>query len=600
MRKPLIAILATTLLVSTAAAVQLDMVLKDGSGETVDTRYKVLQDGNLVTSSQDTLNATLTENQNYTVKQQASTQQGWYNVTYHDLNATQDLSPATQLTKASIPDQKTFLTNRTKLYTVQTENMDFRKAEMRLSVRSQPNQVAHCTAYDFQASECNDWNVNTTADYASSYSDPVFEFNVTSFDGYAAGTTAPYPNITEVRIYDVSDTLDNRAGGELVEKGLNETFTVAQHSPSEYRFEFSVFNNGSEPWTLESADTLYEEGLDPGWTVSDIWYRIGKNRDGGTFSEGRVDWQTGNGGQLDVTGDNDTMEAAFVLDLGLDSTVTTDNLFSVMDSSSGTGSTDEHRLKFRDLGDLNVTLEEPPNGTMMPKGHFFTVNASVTCQGGYCGEVRATPRYNTSEGYSVIPQDSGTPFYTNRSPENLCGALSASETCHTSWKVNATGPLESWHRIDVNSSSNYTEIPEADSAYSEIQINQMVMMNLTWDTTNFGYIDPGEQDKPATGNSKQTYNITISEESMKVDNLYVKGSDLVSRTDSDYRIGITNLTMTTELSSTNHTVRNEYSRILQDISPGTSINTKYWLDAPTGIVQGGYTGSITFKANATG
>lgn len=590
--------LALLLLTASATAESLTLGLEDGEGNLVGAEYRIYQDGNLQNSSTGNIDVELNHNENYTVKELAPTTNGWYNTTYYNLNITQNLNPDTQLSNLSLPNDKTFLTDLSNTYTVQTENLSFEKAKIRLSSSREPNRISHCLNYDFQASKCNSWEVNSTADYSSSYSSDILEFNVTEFDGYSAGRTAPYPNVTEIRIYDVSDTLDNRNEGILLEEGLNKTFNVAQYGSGEYRFEFRVYNNGSENWQLLSEDELFEEGLDSTWSVSDIWYYLGETQDGGSFSGGKVSWDTGNGGELETTSGNETLTAKFVIDLTLDNTKITDNLFKAFDTSEGTGSTEEHEVRWKKLGDLNVTIHEPPNGTVLPYQEFSTVNATVECLDGKCGEVKASTRHNSTDGYQLISEESGEPFYTNNSNEKLCGVLESSESCSISWKVNTTGEVESWHKVDVNASSNYTEIPERSSSYSEVQINKVVIMNLSWSETDFGYIDPGEE-KPAEGNDNKAYNITIGEKSTPVDGLWLKGNDLVSVKDDRYRINISNVTMTTEFSSQNFSIQTDYQRILSDISPGTSINTRYWLDAPLGITQGAYKGNITFKANST-
>jgi len=600
MKKTLFLTSLLIFLLSTVSPANLQMELKDSQGQTVYTEYQVLKDGSLINSSTNTLNVDLTKNKNYTIKQKASTSKGWYNVTFYELNITQDLNPKTQMINTTIPDDKTYLTDKSNTYAADTSNLKFSKSKIRSNSVKEPDRVAHCLEYDYQASECTNWNINSTTDYSSTYSSDIFEFNVTEFDGYASGTTAPYPNISEIRVYDVGDTMDNREGGELVEQGLNSSFTLPQYGPAEYRFEFQVYNNGSRDWEIVSEDLMFEDGLEGSWKVSDIFYELGAVNDGGAFSNGKVSWNMDNGGILDLSGANDTLEANFVLDLDLGDSFTTDNRFKVEDTSEDSGTDAQHKVDWKKLGDLNVSISEPPNDTVVSKNRFFQLNGSVECLEGVCGQVSVSPRYNETFGsFSLIREDSGTAFYTNTSSEKVCGTLSESEKCDVSWYMNSTGDVESWHKVDLNASSNYTEIPESSSSFSEIQINEMVILNLSWDQTDFGYINPGEEDKPAEGNANKEYNITVGEKSMNVDNIYVKGQDLISVKDDTYSIGITNLTMTTELSSRNFTVKKDYTKILSDISAGTSINTKYWLDAPLGRTQGAYSGSMTFKANST-
>lgn len=598
LKKSIFLAVTIALLATPSIAYNLTMQLENSTGNQVGADYEVYKDGELVNSSTGSIDVDLNNNENYTVKEAASTSRGWFNVTYYSFNITQDLNPQTQLTEQTLPNDKTFLTNLSKTYTVETDNLSFKKSKIRISSQSQPNRVAHCLNYDFQTSECSNWEVNSTGDFSSSYSSEIFEFNVTEFDGYSTGTTAPYPNVTEIRIYDVSDTMDDRDGGNLEAEGFNSTFKLPQYGSAEYRFEFQVFNNGSETWSLLSEDTMFEDALDSSWSVPDIWYFLGEDRTGGTFSNGKVSWDTGNGGDLEVSTGNETLTASFVLDLNLDSSQITENLFKVQDESEGTGTDVDHTIRWKKLGDLNVTIQEPVNDTVVPYQEFFTVNASVECLDGGCGEVKASTRYNSSEGFELISESQEEPFYTNQSNEKICGTLSSGENCYINWSVNATGNVSSYHKIDINASSNFTEIPEKSSSYSEIQINEIILMDLTWNTTDFGNIDPGEE-KAAEGNDDLKYNITFDEKSTKADGLWIKGTDLISEADDSYSINISNVTTQTDRQNQNYSVQTNYTKILSDISGGSEINTKYWLDAPFGITAGRYNGNITFKANTT-
>jgi|GEM_PF-1450540 len=92
-------------------------------------------------------------------------------------------------------------------------------------------------------------------------------------------------------------------------------------------------------------------------------------------------------------------------------------------------------------GYLTATLSEPNSSIIVSQYLFFNTTAIVSCVGGDCGNVTAVLNY--SEG--IIPQSSGTPFYTiDANPmfsENLSCLtnLSVNESCNVTWTVNATG-----------------------------------------------------------------------------------------------------------------------------------------------------------------
>jgi hypothetical protein len=227
------------------------------------------------------------------------------------------------------------------------------------------------------------------------------------------------------------------------------------------------------------------------------------------------------------------------------------------------------------------------------------MNATVSCQNGECSEVDVSPRYNeSSSADSVISENSGTPFYTlNQNTKTCSGDLKKDQSCQVEWDVNATGELESYHWLDVNASSSFNDISDVESDDNRVQINMAILINTSWDTTDFGLLDPGEQDQPAEGNSNLSYNITVPQESNTVDNLWIRATDLTSQLQPDnYSIGAGNLSY--ELDEKEN-LSNSYQNARSDIGPGTVLNMLFWIDVPTGIYKGGYNGTMYFKANST-
>jgi len=340
--------------------------------------------------------------------------------------------------------------------------------------------------------------------------------------------------------------------------------------------------------------------LNSSWTVNKIWYNISQDYDGGTFSEGEVNWNTSQGGTLDS---GETMYAKYLVDIDLAESEFHSQYFLVNDTSNNTGSEDYHELDVNKLGDLNVVLDDPPNDTVVTQNKTFLMNATLSCENGECGEVSASSRYNeSSSADTLISENSGSPLHTKSQNTKICGSdLKKGQSCQISWDVNATGNLESYHWLDVNASSSFNDVSNNNSEDHRVQINMAILINTSWTTTDFGLLDPNTNDQPAKGNNNLSYNITVPEESNLVDDLWIKATDLTSELrPKNYSIGAGNISYSFQNdSSTANNISNSYQSIKSDIDPGTILSTFFWIDVPTGIYKGGYNGTMYFKANST-
>ncbi|MFB6208339.1 MAG: hypothetical protein ABEJ69_03240, partial [Candidatus Nanohaloarchaea archaeon] len=434
-------------------------------------------------------------------------------------------------------------------------------------------------------------------------------FNVSRFDAYGTGQGEPLPNITAVKIYDVTNAADKEQGGTLVASGLNRTFLIEQQdNQRQYRFEFVIENDGTVDWTLAGEDELYHQGLNNTWDVGKIWYNLSGQKIGGDFTGNTVSWNTSKGGVLRNQDSNDTMWAKYLVNISETSSQEYNQYFEVNDTSDNAGSYDHHRLNITKYGFLAVTLKEPPNDTTLQQNVTFKMNATVTCSQGICGDVNLSARYNqSSTADTLIPEGAGTPFYTNRTNTNSCGtSMNAGETCFQTWEVNATGPLTSVHLLDANASSSLSQVPNNDSEDSRVTINQGILMSIYWDKVDFGVLDPGQENQSAVGNDAWKYNITIEENSLDVDELWVKADDLVASgwnnpaTGQPYTIVAGNVSYSHQNDiSTETELRNSYQQMATTVSAGTNYSTFYWMDVPEGLKTANYTGKIYFKANAT-
>ncbi len=424
---------------------------------------------------------------------------------------------------------------------------------------------------------------------------------VSASETFGGGTGEPLPNVTALEVYDVSSATDKETGGTLSASGLNTTLELSQREETQYRFSFRLRNDGNDDWVIENADELFHSGLDTAWEVTKVWYNITADNDGGSFSGGRVDWDTGNNGVLRNETGNRTMYAKYLVNVSVESTSSYSQEFLVNDTSTISGSQDLHTLKVTKHGFIDVELQEPPENTFVGRYENFVMNASATCRNGECGEVSLSARYNESEtADTLIPENSGTPFYTQGSNTRTCDTgLAKGEKCFLTWDVNATGTLSSLHLLDANASSTVSSIPRNDSEDHLVEIEKPVILNVTWDEIDFGVLDPGQVDRSAQNNSDLRYNVTIDPDSSSVDDLWIRATDLTSNS-FDYRIPAYNLSysLTNDI-GTESFLSNSYQHVASGLSPGDVLTTYYWIDVPLGIYNGGYTGTVYFKANST-
>lgn len=422
---------------------------------------------------------------------------------------------------------------------------------------------------------------------------------------FGTGNGEPLPNVTSLSVYDVTglSSSQKETGGTLEAQGSNTSFEVSQsESWRIYRFSFRVVNDGDETWNINdtSSDVMLHDGLDTSWQIYNdrIWYNISQDYDSGTFENGEVDWNTSKGGSL---ASGETLYAKYLVNVSLPSSQEYFQQFKVNETLENAGSYDYHTLDANRLGYLDLELQEPPNDTVVVRNDNFIQNVSVTCRGGECGTVTVSPRYNqSSTADTLVPEGSGEPFHTNSSNVKTCdSSLLKGETCFSSWFVNATGTLESWHLLDANASSSLSRVEGNDSEDHLVQINSALLIDLSWSTTRFGVLDPGSDNNSALGNDDLQYNLTVDQDSRTVDNLWLRSTDLQNLT-SGYSIPAHNMSYsnTNDISAESF-LSTTYQLVETSLSPGERLNFFFWLDVPTGIQRGGYNGTLYFKANST-
>lgn len=425
-----------------------------------------------------------------------------------------------------------------------------------------------------------------------------------SADTYGTGTLTPLPNVTNISVYDVTDeTTDqgNETGGELIDFGLNSTLKVSQQNERDYRFTFKVVNEGGGDWAIESGDDIIHQGLNDSWTVQDIWYNVSGDQDydGGSFASGQVTWDTSSGSEGTVPADGGVMYAKYIVSVSDPDSANYSEYFEVNDSSSSSGSFDYHKFFVEKLGFLDLDILEPPNDSVVVQNQSFIMNSSITCKDGKCGTVTVKPRYNESSTADTdIPvSTTAEPFNTNVSSKSC--ELGRGESCYSYFHVNASGNLETYHLLDFNGTSS-RDISSNDSEDNLVQINTARIINVTWDTLDFGELDPGSKNVSALGNDNRKYNVSVDSRSENVEGLWVRATDLNS-SKLDYTIPAENISFsTTNDIDTEKSLLNTFQLAASNLSPGSILSTYYWIDVPLGIYNGGYSGKIYFKANGTG
>ncbi|MFP4038801.1 MAG: hypothetical protein ACLFTA_03385 [Candidatus Nanohaloarchaea archaeon] len=581
--KKLLPILLVLMLVGLAAGANLTVQVWDAEDNVQNAELNLTQRGTTVAEGT-TIDTTVQDGENYNLTQQIDPLQ----VEIINFSIDQDLDFRPRIIDIDSQKREAFLTDLDPFYYV-NQSFGFSEAWIDTGKTSQPDRIAKCLEF---SGDCVDYETNSTEDYtdnSGSLDTETYTYRVEQFSGYSSGDNASLPVIENIEIFNVTEQTDKRTDGSLVDQGLNKTFEIGQKDSNFYRFEFNVSNQGSEAWELTSEDLLQHQGLNSSWNVTDIYYRLNGEKDGGDFSNGNVEWNTGNGGTLDP---GESFSAEYVVNISQDSTRSFAQEFEAS-TTQDTRDVDYHELETLVYGNLSTSLDRPDNAVVQNNREFL-MNGTVECLDGDCGSIEAEPRRNVTSGQQVFD---GTYFEVVDS--NATCNLIEGESCTVEWSVNASGEKNTFHELDFEASSDYSEIEAENSGSTVVEIRDILMMDLDWDVIDFGTLDPGEEDNPAENNSKG-YNLTVEEDSNTVDNLWVKASNLVSDLDSNYTIGEGNMSYAEDRNAEDPSnMTSSYSLIDTDLSPRTVKTFYYWLDVPYGIIKDSYSGTVTFKANHT-
>ncbi len=585
MRK-IFVLLFILLFTSIGLAANLTVEILDEQGNVQNADLLLEQNGTTIDQGT-SISTTVNDGENYNLTQQVSDLE----VKIVNLSIQNDLDLRPRILDKSTPQGDQYLTDLDSFYFV-NQSFSFEYTSIETGKSSVPDRVAKCNA--FSGFECTDWQLNATSDYLDN-SDSIgtenYTYRINDFSAYSTGNNASLPEIESIEIFNVTDTQNQRTDGSLIDQGLNKTFTVNQRSSNFYRFEFNVSNQGSSEWSLTTEDVISHSGLNQSWNVTDIYYRLNGEKSGGSFDSGTVDWNTGNGGTVNQ---GESLSAEYIVNITQSSTSVFSQSFEAS-STEGTQDKDFHDLRIRKLGFLQPVLDRPLNNSVVQNDREYVLNGTVSCTDGDCGSLTLTPRRNSSSGQIEFD---GTVFEVVSSSRSGCQNLLQNQECSIEWSVNATGDKNTFHEVDFIAQSNYSLVDQEFTNTSVVEIRDMLMVDLDWNSLDFGLLDPGETKRPAENNTGG-YNLTVEQDSNTVENLWLKGTDLVHESDPEYSIGIGNLSYNDTVNNPENTtsITEEYSLLGSNLAPGTTKTFYYWLDVPLGILRGAYTGSITFKAN---
>jgi len=250
-----------------------------------------------------------------------------------------------------------------------------------------------------------------------------------------------------------------------------------------------------------------------------------------------------------------------------------------------------------------VDITDPVDATHVIQNTIFTVNATVTCIGGFCGNISGRARYNDSVATpdTDISTSDDTPFYimSGENPGNCTqNPLSADEWCNITWTVNATGALGTEYEIGILLESNESTVSDNYTSNMTVKIvSCLIDITLQWSSISFGELNPGLMGIAAEDNDKMTYNTTIQPATTCDVSLYIISTNF-THNESDYIIRTENITYNNVSNDyqSGYNLTGEWDLLRTSVSPNTNATTFFWLNVPWGVHYGPYSGNMTILA----
>jgi hypothetical protein len=270
----------------------------------------------------------------------------------------------------------------------------------------------------------------------------------------------------------------------------------------------------------------------------------------------------------------------------------------------------EHNIRIEEVGYLEVSLVLPTPGAelIVDQNSSFSVNATVYCREGSCGDVNGTVRYNLTSPNPDTPVNETVddkPFYTSTPPAmKACptNPLDKGEFCNLTWTVFATGDFISYWKIGVLFNSTFTNVEDNHTSNATIKIIECHEdVSIGWNSIDFGTLNPNTlgSNNPAPGNVNKLYNITNLGTCNET--LWIKGTDLENVTlPYPNVIGVGNLTWsnTTNNYASSYPTTYVYALLNLNFTKTKILTTYYWLAVPP-VYAGKYNGTLTIKWNTT-
>ncbi|MFH2021063.1 MAG: hypothetical protein ABIJ34_06610, partial [archaeon] len=327
---------------------------------------------------------------------------GAYNLSYkvYNLNFSSVLNITSQIVMNYSYGLPSDVRNITPIIAVNDSALVYEKTELTIPKRNvSVNSILHCKNYSYVTAQCFEFVVNDTDIYEYYETDDQISFNVTSFDAFGGGGASTIPNVTKIRIYNVTGNIDTHRGGTLIFSALDATFNLTPGNI--YRVDFEVYVAGKK-WDMVGSDYALQSGLNETWYINasrDIWYNSSYTPDtnytGGNFVGGVVEWNLSQGGRINTGAAGNFM---YVVNISTNIGETYPVYFVINDTSTSSGSFDYSAYKILDVSQKSIQLHEPIDEDNITTG-LIAFNWTLT--GGLEQNLTCTLKINDLDNFSI-------------------------------------------------------------------------------------------------------------------------------------------------------------------------------------------------------
>lgn len=137
----------------------------------------------------------------------------------------------------------------------------------------------------------------------------------------------------------------------------------------------------------------------------------------------------------------------------------------------------------------------------LEQNEILNVTAIAVCSESYqntCGNISFNIKYNnTASSYSDISTSDSTPMWIDDINPKSCIATGGGN-CSVTWQINATGAIDSNHRLLVEASSNMSEVLNSNSTMFDMGIYQTYLISFNQSIYDFGNFTRGTGSKSTT------------------------------------------------------------------------------------------------------